>query len=148
MTEQKLSLDEMIDLANLFDRVGKWELLSSKQSNPILNTSQILGLHMVFAAENTDNSSEKQQYVISMGRVITYADGIDDFSLACYSVKKSSSPEYFQKLEKLFEKIYTRFNIFPFEEYALKKENVPFDEQLEERRKSEAIDAARKLIGK
>ena len=141
MTEQKLSLDEMIELAKEFNNKGKWELGTSTKS---LCTTELNGIRMFLNAPHEKKKNPDPIYSIHL-----YVDGRDSKDLIKveeYFVEKDT--EQYTKLEKLYYSINEGFYATRVEEQRQKNAEAPFRSALIEQRTREAVETAKKMIGK
>jgi hypothetical protein len=138
MTEQKLSLDEMIELAKVFNDKGKWTFLDG-----YLCADRMGELSMYMSGE--EFVGRKINYSIQLS---TYGRNSGDVILVeSYFVDENGSDEH-KKISELYDLIKKSVYASQVEKQRQRDAEASFRHVLIEQRKQEAIDAARKLIGK
>ncbi|MEK6857018.1 MAG: hypothetical protein AABX39_00330 [Nanoarchaeota archaeon] len=149
MTEQKLSLDEMIDLAKAFDKNGKWRF--GKTRNPqffeVLETEKLDEVYMKFSRD-CNTSLRYSIYLSINGRDSEDEIIVENYFVDRGIVKNRRPSEEYLKISELY-------SIVKLGAYASQSERqrqidaeASYRHILISQRKTDAIEIAKKLIEK
>ena len=153
MTEQKLSLDEMIELAKVFSNGGKWRFgktRNSKYFQGFIETDKLDGMYMVFWCSSDEVYLKYSLHLLTNGRDDKDEIEVENYfvEIRDYATKASDITEDFNKLSKLYELVKKGAYATQAEEQRQRDAESHLRHVLVVQRKADAIETARKLLGK
>lgn len=138
MTEQKLSLDEMIALAKEFNNKGKWNFLDGD-----IHADNINELHMWISSQKT--KGHERNYSLQL---CTCGRRSDDVILVEKYFIDNTNPEEYKKISELYELIKKGAYANQLDEQRRRDAAAVDRHKLIEYRINDAVETAKKLIGK